>query len=118
MCRSTVGEEYFKNLVTKFKKRIYRSRTSTRSYNRNLKQIKYLAKYSGIYGISIIVNEEKRTVKVRKIKREEEHRSVLVWPYEWFHGGVIGSGDEEASIFIDDDSEYPDDVSSSESFCD
>jgi hypothetical protein len=71
MCQGLLGEEYFLTLTKKFKKRIVRSRTNTRSYRRNIKQVKFLARNASVFGRVFEFDEKNRDFTVRAIKQEE-----------------------------------------------
>jgi hypothetical protein len=72
MCHTVIGEEYFVKQVKQFQKRLIRSRTNARSYHRNVKQAEWLARNSHLFGMSLIVDETKKELKVLKVKQEEE----------------------------------------------
>jgi hypothetical protein len=94
MCHSVIGEEYFLKLVKKFKKRVIRSRTNTRSYRRNLKQVEFLARNSSVFGLAMAIDEKKKDFFVKKIKREEtkeeEEEEEILWPTAYLKGATLG----------------------------
>jgi hypothetical protein len=112
MCHGLCGEDYFLKLVKKFKKRIIRSRTNARSYRRNIKQVEFLARHSGVFGLAILINEKKRSFTVEKIKQEGDDDETLLrehnefcekygvtgdpiprgvaWPIQYFNGATLG----------------------------
>jgi hypothetical protein len=71
MCHGLLGETFFLKLTKKFKKRIVRSRTCTRSYRRNIRQVEFLARNASVFGRVFIIDEKKRDFTVRFLKQEE-----------------------------------------------
>jgi hypothetical protein len=101
MGRAVIRRSRFSELIKRLNKRSFRCKSDSRSYNKVIKQLEFISRFSGVYGIVIIINKQNRKIQIKKIKQEEDaEERFFSWPIAWLQGEEIGSGEEEVEEVV------------------